>query len=228
MAEGEIHKHLKYLALRFLKEKCTDLVCPEVDFVNAYSICDAVGLNFKRKEVRVVEVKATKADFIRDKKLFDPKTSYFYHAHYSYIMCPKDVIQPNEVPYGYGLIWVDEYDVIDVVKKPIKNTARLKTLFDTTMKRAAKQLTNTYLYYEENKSNKDETNGKFSRNSNIKYISVRCPGCKKSMKELIHLDKTKSVLCKCKTEIDLTKSKVKIITGYNKKFIEKINKLYKE
>ncbi|MNN01383.1 hypothetical protein D3C81_1140000 [compost metagenome] len=201
------------------------MVCNEVDFYNAWSIADAVGLNFKRKEVRVVEVKATKGDFKRDTKLFGDKTSYFYHAHYSYIMCPTNVINIEDLPHGYGLLWVDEHDNITTVKKPIKNTARLKTLFDTTMKRTVKQLTNTYLYYEQNKENKDETNGKFSRNSNIKFISVRCPSCKKSMKDLIHKDKTKVIKCKCKAEIDLTKAKIREITGFNKNFIDKVNKL---
>ena len=223
--EGDVHKHLKMLALHFLKEKCGDLVCPEVDFYNAWSVADAVGLNFKRKEVRVVEEKATKGDFKRDKKLFDDKTSYFYHAHYSYIMCPSGVINAEELPYGYGLLWVDENDNISVIKKPIKNTSRLKTLFDTTMKRTAKQLTNTFLYYEQNKENKDDTNGKFSRNSLIKYVSVRCPVCKKSIKDLIHKNKTKELKCKCGGIVDLSKAKVREITGFNKNFIDKVNKL---
>lgn len=225
MAEGEIHKHLKMLALHFLKGKCGDLVCPEVDFYNAWSIADAVGINFKRREVRVVEVKATKGDFKRDTKLFEDKTSYFYHARYSYIMCPTNVINVEDIPYGYGLLWVDDNDNITVVKKPIKNTARLKTLFDTTMKRVAKQLTNTYLYYEKNKENKDETSGQFSKNSQIKFVSVRCPLCKKAIKDLIHKEKTKELKCKCGGIADLSKAKVREITGFNKKFIDKINKL---
>ena len=226
MAEGEIHKHLKKVALYFLKSKVTDLIATEVEFYNSYSVADAVGLNLKRKEVRVVEVKSTKSDFIRDKKLFNDKTSYFYHAHYSYIMCPKNIIQPEDLPYGYGLLWVDEYDNIEVAKKPIKNNARLKTLFGTTLKRSCRSLTNTYLFHEENKDNKDETGGKFKRNSEIKFISVPCPHCRKHSKELIHINKTNTIKCgKCKGEIDLTKAKTREITGFNKSFIKKINLL---
>lgn len=228
MAEGEVHAHLKTVALKFLKEKITDLVAVEVPFGNAWSVADAVGINFKREEVRVVECKATKGDFLRDKKLFGNKTSYFYHAHYSYIMCPTDIIQPKEIPYGYGLLYVDEYDNITMVKKPIKNTARLKTLFKTTMKNTAKTLTNTTLYHKSNQENKDETQGKFSRNAKIKLIAVRCPGCKKYAKELIYEGKTTSIKCKCKYEIDLTKAKIREITGFNDTFIKKINKLKEE
>lgn len=225
MAEGEIHKRLKQVALKYLKEKITDLVCTEVPFGNAYSVADAVGINFKREEVRIIECKATKKDFLRDKKLFGQKTSYFYHAHYAYIMCPTDVIQPEEIPYGYGLLWVDEHDNVMLAKKPFKNTARLKTLFKTTMRKTAKCLTNMTLYHKENVENKDETQGKFSRNADILLIAVRCPGCRKTAKELIHKDNTKTIKCKCKTEIDLAKAKVREITGFNKTFINKINKL---
>ncbi|AEO93935.1 gp692 [Bacillus phage G] len=225
MAEGLVHKNLKRLALYFLKEKVTDIVANEVDFANSWSVADAVGLNLKRREVRVVEVKASKGDFTRDKKLFGDKTSYFYHAHYSYIMCPTNVIKPEEVPYGYGLLWVDEYDKIEVIKKPIKNTARLKTLFDTTLRRTCRSLTNTHLYHEENKEAKDETQGRFKRNADILLVAARCPNCKKHAKELIKKDVTKTIKCKCKTEIDITKAKTREITGFNKTFIDKINKL---
>lgn len=228
MAEGEVHKHLKRVALFWLKSKVTDLIATEVEFANSYSVADAVGLNLKRREVRVIEVKATKGDFTRDTKLFGDKTSYFYHAHYSYIMCPENVIKPEEVPYGYGLIWVDENDVCNMVKNPIKNTARLKTLFDTTLKRTARSLTNTYLYHEENKENKDETAGKFSRNAVVKLISVRCPVCKKATKELINKDFSGTIKCSqrsCIGQIDLSKAKIREVTGFNNAFINKINKL---
>lgn len=225
MAEGEVHAHLKKLALHFLKSKVTDIVGTEVDFKNAYSVADAVGCNLKRKEVRVIEVKATKGDFLRDKKLFGEKTSYFVHAHYSYIMCPTGVILSEELPYGYGLIWVDEYDNLTIEKKPIKNTARLKTLFDTTLKRTCRALTNTFLFHEENKDHKDPTNNKFSRNSHISYVSAKCGVCKKSTKDLIHKEETERIKCKCGAEIDLKKAKVREITSYNKAFIKKINKL---
>lgn len=227
MAEGNVHKHLKKLALYFLKEKCVDLVANEVDFKNAYSIADAVGLNLKRKEVRVIEVKATKGDFIRDKKLFGEKTSYFVHAHYSYIMCPTDIIQPEELPHGYGLLWVDENDKIEIIKKPIKNTARLKTLFDTTLKRTSRSLTNTFLFHEENKDHKDPTEGKYSRNPLVDFIAATCPVCKKRNKYLVNIQDTEVKCSKrgCGENIDLTKARKRVITSYNNTFITKVNKL---
>lgn len=227
MAEGEIHAHLKKIALLFLKEKCTDLIGTEVPFKNAYSIADCVGINLKRKEIRVIEVKATKADFIRDKKLFEEKTSYFGHAHYSYIMCPKEVILPSDLPYGYGLIWVDEFDNLSLVKRPIKNTKRLKTMFDTTLKRTARSLTNTFLFHNENKENKDLTAGKYSTSPLVDFISATCPKCKKRTQFLVNVNDLE-VKCSrraCETTIDLTRARKHVITSYNKTFISKINKI---
>lgn len=230
MAEGDVHKHLKKLALYWLKSVVTDVVANEVDFKNAYSVADAVGCNLKRKEVRVIEVKATKGDFLRDKKLFGEKTSYFLHAHYSYIMCPTGIIQPDELPHGYGLIWVDEYDNLTVEKKPIKNTSRLKTLFDTTLKRTMRSLTNTFLFHEENKDHKDPTGGKYSRNPLVDFVAATCPFCKKRSQYLVNVDDVEVKCSKrgCGATINLTKARKRVITSYNKTFINQINKLVEQ
>lgn len=229
MSEGKVHKHLKDVAIRWLKFKVTDLVANEVKFWNAKSVADAVGINLKRKEVRIIECKSSYNDFKRDDKLFKEKSSYYNHAHYSYIMCPTNIIPADELPYGYGLLYVDEYDNVEVIKNPIKNKGRLKTRFNTSLKRTARSLTNTYLFHEENKYNKDETHGKYKRKANILLISAVCPNCRKHTKELINKNKTKEITCrKCKTTIDLQKSKMKEITGFNKNFINKINKLNKK
>jgi len=146
MAESVKHKELKKHALYFLKDKVIDIVANEVKFNNIRCIADAVGVNLKRKEIRIIEVKVTREDFFRDKKLFAEKHSYFNHAHYSYILCPHELIQPHEVPSGHGLLWIDDQRVITVIKKPTKNTKPLKTRFETTLKRSVRRLSNSLLY----------------------------------------------------------------------------------
>lgn len=225
-----MHKHLKRLALYFLKEKTTDLCANEVDFGNAYSIADAVGINLKRREVRVIEVKATKGDFVRDKKLFGEKTSYFHHAHYSYIMCPREIIKADEIPHGYGLLWVDEYDTIEIIKKPFKNTSRLGTMFDTVLKETCRSLTNTHLFHEKNQEDKDETKGLYSKNPLVKIVSATCPVCKKRAQHLVSNTETHVKCGKrgCGTSVDLGKCRLKIVTGFNKIFFNKIKSILNE
>lgn len=148
MAEGDIHKKLKIVGMQFLKSKVTDVIAREVKYKNMRSIADVVGLNIKRKEVRVIEVKASKADYTRDKKLLDPDLSYYKHCHYFYIMCPEDIIQLTDVPKEYGLLWVNlETNQITIKRNPTKYTGRLKTLFDTSLKNAVKANTNDLLFH---------------------------------------------------------------------------------
>lgn len=130
-----------------IKTKCTDLCSKEVKYRNIRSIADAVGINFKRKEVRIIEVKATKADYIRDKKLMDIEKSYYKHCHYFYIMCPDNIIQPEDVPKEYGLLWVNEANEVTVKRNPKKYTGRLKTMFDTSLKNTCRSLTNNVIYH---------------------------------------------------------------------------------
>jgi len=143
--EGKDHKRLKIVALAFLKKRCTDIVSLETKFRNIRSISDACGMNLKRKEVRVIEVKATKKDYVRDKKLFSLETSYFPHCNYFYIMCPTDIIQKSEVLKEYGLIYVDELNNISIIQKPTKNQ-KLKTRFDTTLKNSCRSITNDLVF----------------------------------------------------------------------------------
>jgi hypothetical protein len=62
----------------------------------------------------------------------------------------------------------------------------------------------------------------------VKLISVRCPACRKATKELINKDFTGTIKCAqkgCIGEIDLSKAKIREVTGFNNAFINKINKL---
>ena len=145
MAEGNIHKHLKLAAIAFLKKHCVDIVSLETKFRNIRSISDACGINLKRKEVRIIEVKATREDYIRDKKLFQLETSYYPHCNYFYIMCPVGVIDKSEVLKEIGLIYVNDDDSLTIIQKPKKNS-KLKTRFETTLKNSVRSITNDLVF----------------------------------------------------------------------------------
>lgn len=145
MAESDTHKRLKIVASAFLKKNCVDIVSTETKFRNIRSIADACGINLKRKEVRVVEVKASLKDYKRDSKLFKLEKSYFPHCNYFYIMCPTGVIPREEVLKEFGLLYVDENNIITVVQKPTKNK-KLKTRFETTLKNSCRSITNDLVF----------------------------------------------------------------------------------
>src|SRR5574344_1952418 len=145
MSEGEVHKRLKIVAAAFLKKNCTDIVSTETKFRNIRSIADACGINLKRKEIRVVEVKASYHDYLRDTKLFKLDKSYFNHCNYFYIMCPTDVISRDKLLKEFGLLYLDNDNNITVVQRPTKNK-KLKTRFETTLKNSCRSSTNDLIF----------------------------------------------------------------------------------
>ena len=221
--ESQKHKDLKKIGLNFLKIKVTDLVANEVKFNNLKSIADVCGINIKRQEIRIIEVKVSKQDFLRDKKLMDIEKSYYKHCHYFYIMCPENIIDINDIPKEYGLLWIDAYDNVIVKQNPKKNIGRLKTLFKTTLKYACRAVTNNLLFSEENRTNKDDTGNIFAKNAKIKLVSIKCYNCKHSFKELIN-EKSNELQCPhCNSLLKINNCKLRKITGFNKTFIKKIN-----
>ena len=53
------------------------------------------------------EVKVTRSDFKRDTKW----KQYLPYCHYFSFVCPKGLIEPHEIPYGIGLLYVNENGV---------------------------------------------------------------------------------------------------------------------
>ncbi|WP_078553453.1 MmcB family DNA repair protein [Bacillus alkalicellulosilyticus] len=227
--ESTLHKHLKKQALYWLKDKMVDLCANEVKlFVRRKKvIADAVGINMKRKETRIIEVKATLSDFRRDDVLHSP---YGYHAiaDYAYLMTPVGLIPDDELPKGYGLLEVDEFDNVTVKKRAVRNPKPSLTL-DTHIKRTGRAATNAVVYQELSKETKDDTAGAFSRGANIHLISATCPSCKKRNKYLIVTDQ-EEVTCSargCKEPIPLKRARVHSITSYNDKFLKQLQSLMK-
>ncbi len=225
MAESYMHKHLKQVGMYWLKTKVTDLVCVEAKYKNLKSIADVAGINLKREEVRIIECKATYQDFKRDTKLLDIEKSYYKHCHYFYIFCPEDVIKLTDIPVEYGLLYLTETDEVKVIRNARKYTGRLKTMYKISLKNIARTCTNTLLYYFDNQENKDQTDGKFKRNANIFYSAITCPKCRHVTKELINNNITSIKCSNCKEQIDLSKSKRRDITAFNKTFFDKTDKL---
>lgn len=140
------------------------MVAREVKYKNMRSIADVVGINIKRKEIRIIEAKATKADYLRDKKLLNLDESYYKHCNYFYILCPIDVLQLEDVPKEYGLLWANlDTNEIIVKRSPKKYSGRLKTMFNTSLKHCIKSITNDLLFHYIYPENNIQINAKFKK-----------------------------------------------------------------
>lgn len=68
---------------------------------------DAFGFRSTLDTV-LVECKATRADFLSDKKKRFRRNPHMGMGKYRFYMCPKGLIQPDELPKGWGLVWVND------------------------------------------------------------------------------------------------------------------------
>ncbi|MBU9712349.1 hypothetical protein [Evansella tamaricis] len=228
--ESRLHEHLKKQSLYWLKGKVTDLCANEVKlfFHRKRVIADALGINFKRTESRIIEVKVSREDFRRDEVLH---SSFGYHsiANYAYLLTPTGLLSLEEIPKGYGLLECDDFDNITVLKKATKNPDPILS-FDFLIKRTAQTATNAVLFKELSKETKDQTGGSFSRGAKIQLISATCPHCKKRKKYLVTIDQ-EEVPCEgrgCLSLIPLNRARVHVITKYNKRFINQLKLLLRQ
>jgi len=228
--ESNLHKHLKNQAVYWLKTKMTDLCAAEVKlyYKRKKVKADALGINMKRKESRIIEVKVSREDFRRDDVLLAP---YSYHAiaDYAYLLTPAGLLKTEEVPKGYGLLEIDEYDTIKVKRNPVRNPKPLLTL-ETLIKRTGRAATNAVLFQELSRETKDQTGGAFAKGARVHLISATCPSCKKRNKYLVKQDQ-ENTLCKahrCKESIPLNRARVHQISSFNDTFFKEMQVLMNE
>ncbi|SDN21256.1 hypothetical protein [Alkalicoccus daliensis] len=225
--ESNTHQHLKHQALLWLKAKMTDLCATEVKFVvqRRKRTADAVGINMKRKEARIVEVKASRSDFLRDEVL-QGELGYDAVAAYAYILTPAGLLKKEEVPERYGLLEIDEYDNIKVIKRPVKNK-KPKLKLETLIKRTGRAATNAFLFQQESKLSRDKTNGAFEKKALAHLVRITCAQCKKRNSYVIAPD-AEEITCAVKTcghKIEVHKGRPFHVTSYNEDFLKQLSQV---
>jgi len=137
---GALHQTLSRNAARFLLRNGCELVANE--FSTASNHCegdhvfDAIGLDLRLNEVRVVEAKASRSDFRADDKIFDG--SYAAVADRCYLICPEGMIRSDEVPRPWGLLYLC-VDQSAIFYRDATKVRRQKLLVPTREFRDARQ-----------------------------------------------------------------------------------------
>jgi hypothetical protein len=119
------HKELSELAMKWLKrpnsQKGHGCIISATELRSGWDgeIPDAIGfrLNGNRVVSIVVEAKASRSDFLADKAKAHRKEGGM--GNFRYFICPEGLIQKNELPDGWGLLWVNKRGHI----KPIEGMA---------------------------------------------------------------------------------------------------------
>jgi hypothetical protein len=83
--------------------------CPValVEFVTSASeIPDAIGFRNSGRDSLLIECKTSRSDFLRDAQKRHRQEGHVALGSYRYFMCEPHLIRPDELPGGWGLLWV--------------------------------------------------------------------------------------------------------------------------
>ncbi len=98
------HADLVKIAAKWLRGKGCGVVLTELSTV-AYETPDAIG--WRSGFSILVECKVSRGDFLRDAKKFFRLYPDMGVGTYRFYMCPEGVIKKDDLPEGWGLVWVD-------------------------------------------------------------------------------------------------------------------------
>lgn len=87
-----------------------DIALNEVGGILRGEIADAWGYRLPHQTSPgsvMVEVKASRADFLADKAKPHRSGDVLGLGNYRYYLCPEGLIQPDELPEKWGLLWVN-------------------------------------------------------------------------------------------------------------------------
>lgn len=109
-------KWLKKLPFAGYKYIAVEIVCISADNPDVW------GTN--GSDSTMIEVKVSRSDFLNDKKKFSRQPQNIIHAigNYRYYLCPKGIINIEDLPESWGLLWYD-----DGVIYSVKNATYIKT-----------------------------------------------------------------------------------------------------
>ena len=101
-----MHNELVSVAAKWLKSArgCNAVIAELVAKTTTGEIPDVIG--WKSGISILIEVKTSRSDFLRDKHKPCRRNALQGVGHQRYFLCPHGIIQANELPEGWGLIYV--------------------------------------------------------------------------------------------------------------------------
>lgn len=111
MATSQEHNRLTELAARWLKRNGFGVVATELNCHGSREQPDAIG--FRSRASAIIEVKVSRADFRAD--LAKPERRIGGLGLYRFYLCPAGMIEPNELPERWGLLYAKGRSVETVI-----------------------------------------------------------------------------------------------------------------
>jgi hypothetical protein len=100
------HSELIEIGARWLKNQCRcSVILKELATYTSHGETpDIIGFNSWRS--LMIEAKTSRSDFFADRKKIFRQHQEFGMGQYRFIICPAELLQPNEIYDGWGLLWV--------------------------------------------------------------------------------------------------------------------------
>ena len=117
------HEMLVLRARRWLKSRNYPVVLTEYASWNFSEIPDAIGLNGKNSVV--IECKASRSDFQGDKRK-DHRSSKSAFGNYRYYLTPPNIVCPEDIPEGWGLLYVMDKKIVTAKKAQLHSDIEIK------------------------------------------------------------------------------------------------------
>jgi hypothetical protein len=121
MSNG-LHNRLCHMAAKWLRSKKNCVFSVAEVVATSSEIPDAIG--FKAWDTIIVEVKVSRADFLKDKAKRVRLNPSQGMGRLRYYLCPVGMIHPDEVPEKWGLLYTDEKRISEVKQAYFQDSAK--------------------------------------------------------------------------------------------------------
>lgn len=109
---SELHEALSAQGVKWFKRQGFGVIAADLAALGCRERADVIA--FRSQCSAIMEAKASRADFLVDAKKPERKAGGV--GLYRFYICPPGVIKPDELPKGWGLLYGDGRQVIDVVR----------------------------------------------------------------------------------------------------------------
>ncbi|MHB2020462.1 MAG: hypothetical protein ACYCW6_26300, partial [Candidatus Xenobia bacterium] len=97
---------------------------------------------FQHEHLHVVEAKTSRSDYLADESL----RHYTRVADVCWLICPRGLLRPDELPDGWGLLYADEQTCEIAKRAPrLKPTRPLHAHWDALLRACSRKLSRGYL-----------------------------------------------------------------------------------
>jgi len=111
---SELHDELIAMSARWLRRNGFGVVATEISAVGCREQPDAIG--FRQSCSAIVEAKASRSDFLADRRKPERSGECLGLGVYRFYICPEGLILPDEIPAGWGLLYAAGRQVTDAIR----------------------------------------------------------------------------------------------------------------